>query len=60
MGNQDLLKEIKILHRLSGSVWKSVVRLRGLNEKDRDVEGQVVKEQVDNQYSDREGYWSIT
>ena len=29
MGDQDLLIEIKILHRLSGSVWKSVIRLGG-------------------------------
>ena len=35
---QDLLKEIMILNRVSGSVWKSVIRLRGLDEKDRDVE----------------------
>ena len=39
VADQDLLKEVKILHRLSGSVWKSVIRLRGMNEKDRDVEG---------------------
>ena len=35
---QDLLKEIMILNRVSGSVWKSVIRLRGLDDKDRDVE----------------------
>ena len=34
----DLIKEIMILNRVSGSVWKSVIRLRGLDEKDRDVE----------------------
>ena len=39
VGDQDLSEEIKILHRLSGSVWKSVIRLSGMNEKDRDVEG---------------------
>ena len=33
------LWEIKILHRLSVSVWKSVIRFRGMNEKGRDVEG---------------------
>ena len=60
VGDQDLSKEIKILHRLSGSVWKSVIRLRGLNEKNRDVEGYVVKEQMDNQFPDREGNWSKT
>ena len=38
MEDQYLLKEIKILNRLSGSVWKSVMRLRGLDEKDKDVE----------------------
>ena len=37
--HQYLSKEIKILHRLSGSVYKSVIGLRGLNEKNRDVEG---------------------
>ena len=35
---QDLIKEIMILNRVSGSVWKSVIRLRGLDEKDKDVE----------------------
>ena len=29
VGDQDLLKEIKILHRLTGSVRISVIRLRG-------------------------------
>jgi len=58
--HQHLLKEIKILHRLSWSVWKSAIRLRGMNKKDRDVEGLVVKEQVDNQFSDKGRYWPKT
>ena len=36
--DQNLLKEIQILNRLSGSVRKSVKRLRGLDEKDGNVE----------------------
>jgi len=45
---------------VSWNVWKSVIRLRGLDEKDRDVQAYVVKEQVDNQFPDRGGYWSKT